>query len=287
MIFKKKYLFIIFCIIIIIIYYNFFIKNNITHFTNNNINNLTIGIKTFIRPKCLDFCIRNIVKNYPNIKIIIGDDSDKIDKKKNKKIINKYSNNNIIYIDLPFDSGISKGRNEIVKKCKTDYILILDDSRSITKNTQIDKMLQFLIDKPEYDLIGGVIPTRGKYAGNYDHYFLNSKIKNNKIIINYTSELPKINYNKLKVYECNLCNNIFIAKTKKLKKYKWDDKLKVGEHELFFYNWYKNNNKCAISYKCEFIQASEQERKYKNTSYRNRTSNIYNWNDKIVLNKIN
>jgi hypothetical protein len=36
---------------------------------------LTIGIKTFNRPECLDNCLLHIRNLYPTINIIVGDDS--------------------------------------------------------------------------------------------------------------------------------------------------------------------------------------------------------------------
>ena len=79
----------------------------------NLLNSLTIGIKTFNRPLCLSNCLQSIRKLYPNIKIIIADDSNNKIKTNNKEIADKY---NADLIDLPFDSGLSIGRNSIISK---------------------------------------------------------------------------------------------------------------------------------------------------------------------------
>ena len=79
--------------------------------------------------------------------IIIADDSNDKYKSQNLKIIEKYkSKTSIEVIDLPFDSGLSKGRNEIVSKCKTKYIMILDDSRSFTSDLNVLNMIKLGID---------------------------------------------------------------------------------------------------------------------------------------------
>ena len=45
---------------------------------------LTIGIKTFNRPACLDNCLAHIRHLYPTINIIVGDDSNDQIKQINK-----------------------------------------------------------------------------------------------------------------------------------------------------------------------------------------------------------
>ena len=87
---------------------------------------LTIGIKTFCRPDTLNESLQILFNENDNYyPIIIADDSLPEYKLKNIEIINKYkTKTNIEIIDLPFDSGISKGRNAIVSKCNTKYIMI-------------------------------------------------------------------------------------------------------------------------------------------------------------------
>lgn len=145
---------------------------------------------------------------FKNIDIIIADDSFKKYKQQNKLIIEKYKkiNNNIKYLDLPHDTGLSYGRNAIVKKCNTKYIMIIDDSRTFNLNTNINKMIKFL-ENTNYDLIGGHIKQR---HGMHSHYtgIINQVIIKNKIPIVYLRKInssDKIKYNKLKVFH-DYCN---------------------------------------------------------------------------------
>ncbi len=60
--------------------------------------------------------IKSIKKFYPSLHNIVADDS--------KSPVHRPD---VEYHVLPFDSGLSKGRNFLVKKVKTSYFLLLDD----------------------------------------------------------------------------------------------------------------------------------------------------------------
>ena len=258
-------------------------------FNNDITNKLTIGIKTFCRPKCLDECLMNITKYYKNINILIADDSTNELKKQNKVIINKYKqiNKNIKLIDLPFDTGLSKGRNILVNNCKTKYYLTLDESRFITNKTQIEKMVYFL-EETNYDLIAGVVDDKLNRRSWTDGLFDEINDNSEPIIINVKKVNKKINNNYLEeVYDTNLTLNIFIAKTDKLKQSPWDNRLKIGEHETFFYYWFKNKNTCAICKNCYFGEVDKAKREYpkKFKYYRNRaeSNNVFDYQKNVKL----
>jgi len=253
---------------------------------------LSIGIKTFCRPKALYFCLNNfaLLEKYLGIQIIIADDSNEKYKKENQNIINtlkeKNEKINIKYLDLPFDTGLSYGRNRIVEKCETDYIMIIDDSRTININTQIFEMVNFL-EETKYDLIGGIIRKRKiSINSHYSGIFTNIKNVNNKILIDIKKIKKQIKNNYLKnVFETNICLNVFVARTKALLETKWCEELKVGEHEFFFYNFYKNNFKCAITNDVNFIQSPNKIRIYPNdigNKFRNRAYNLYEKYIKLI-----
>ena len=223
------------------------------------LNNLTIGIKTFNRPLCLENCLQSIRKLYPKINIIVADDSNDEIKDNNKKITNKY---NADLIDLPFDSGLSIGRNSIVNKVKTKYYLTLDDDNFIDENTKIKDILRFMEENPEIDLVGGVCMERKLLYGDdihvcYSYTFINI----NELDIFCCSNFIKLS-DKMKIFKTNLVLNLFIAKTEILKKYPWDPKLKFEEHKPFFVSLYKNNVNCAISYELYFREILDDRRKY-------------------------
>ena len=245
---------------------------------------LTIGIKTFCRPHTLnenlDILFSKNNKYYP---IIIADDSLPKYKLQNLEIIKKYkTKTSIEVIDLPFDSGLSKGRNAIVSKCNTKYIMILDDSRTFTSELNICNMIKFL-EETNYHLFCGVINSRGGNNRRYCALFDSIKIINNIINIK-TKSVRKIKSTLFNnIYETNIGVNVFIAKTECLKNVKWNDELKIGEHEIFFYDFYKFGYKCVISDDCNFEQVDNLNYPEDLKKYRNRAYNIYSPSKLIII----
>jgi len=157
---------------------------------------LTILIKTFKRPKALARLQASIEKFYPDIPVIVVDDS--------------FDNS-----EFGFDIGLSRGRNELVKKCNTEYCVMLEDDCVLNENTDLDKILQEIKDRG-LDILQFKIDT--------DYYGL------------YEKDGTGVKYVKGDrdgLYD--FCSNIFIAKTASLLKYKWDEELKLGEHFAYFY----------------------------------------------------
>ena len=78
-----------------------------------------------------------------------------------------------------------------------------------------------------------------------------------------------------------------MAKTDKLKQSPWNNELKVGEHEIFFYNWFKKGNNCAICKTCYFDEVNKNNRQYpskiKKLRDRSNSNDIYDFQKYIKL----
>jgi|MDTC01.2.fsa_nt_gb hypothetical protein len=271
-------------IFIILLFFTIVLKNQTEHF-NNFENNFTICIKTIYRSNLLKENIKSIRKIYPNVQIIIADDSDDEYKIKNKMAIQEASKNdkNITYIPLPYDTGLSKGRNECVKRVKTDFTILTDDSRFIeSENDVIQNIIKYM-GKNNVKLVTGSIKDRNdsNYICNFDYCMNENRkrisndeikkiMKGNGTIILKKKKINNISkFGKLEFQGINMGVNCFIAKTNTLKNNKWDenkgphgDRKGNTEHEDFFFRlWLKNINikYCKHFY---FKQANEILRKY-------------------------
>lgn len=196
------------------------------------LDDVTLIIKTFERPLCLNRLIESIDKFYPNIKIVVADDSEKI---------LPITRENFSRIILPFNTGISYGRNRALLAVTTPYVVTLDDDFVFTKQTQLEIWLDILKNS-SIDLVGGDVSGCGHYEGS-----LNEKEFNNGVALFEKK-------NKGTEYGCPLFDIVlqfWMGKTEVIKKFgAWDDDFKTVDHSVFFLRAF---NKIKIAY-CDKVK---------------------------------
>lgn len=250
----------ILALLLIILFFLISKKEKFSNIDQNFINkNFTICMKTIYRRKLLKEHLKFIRSKYPTIKIIIADDSDKDYIKETKEYIKEYLKGNTEYIELPFDSGLSMGRNECVKKVKTPFIILTDDSRAINTDFKILKNVVDFLKNNEHGLVTGFTPER---KGKFRSFIKDYRLKDNSIKEVNIDNNKNIKYKDLEFVNIGRGNNTFIAKTKVLKNHGWDEKLKIGEHRTFFRNLFRNNIKILYCDKLRFKEFSNKLRKY-------------------------
>ena len=269
-------LFLLFCIIL---------KKKQKELYANFENNFTICIKTIYRSNLLEENIRKIRAIYPSVNIIIADDSDDIYKKKNQRAINNASKNDkyITYIPLPYNSGLSKGRNECIKRVKTDYTIITDDSRFInTKNNILQEIIKYM-KKEDISLVTGNIENSSdsSYLKVFDYCLdknnnnifkpkIKEIMKNRGVIrVKKKNNINTKQFNNLKFKHVNVGVNCFIAKTSIFKNNKWDETRGTHncgagytEHEDFFFRLWLNGITVNFCKQFNFLQANNKLRAY-------------------------
>ena len=185
----------------------------------------TFIIKTFERPDKPVALVKSIQKFYPEVPIIIIDDS--------KKPIKEKWAPHIQYAHTEYDIGLSEGRNRAVKLVKTKYFVLLDDDFEFTERTKIE-IFKELLEKYNFDLIGADLVNYdwhiSKFAGFFKIY--------RKVLYSCIYRDPTDGYDAIPV---DFTHNFFLAKTDVIQKNLWDSELKTAEHESFFLNL-KNNH---------------------------------------------
>src|SRR5262249_39026787 len=125
---------------------------------------------------------------------------------------------------LPYDSGISAGRNAGLAKVTTKYVLILDDDYIFSHGTRLAKALSFMEQLPQIDVMGGCL---------VELPFFHTEIRT---VLLPTSALPVhpigSRVGPFAVYD--KVHNFFIARTARLRLVPWDPQLKLVEHGDFF-----------------------------------------------------
>jgi glycosyltransferase involved in cell wall biosynthesis len=188
----------------------------------NPYQDVTFGIKTFMRPHKLNRLIGSIRTYYPEARICVADDSNPITPR-----------NDIIYYSLPFDSGLSFGRNYLVRHTSTKYYLTLDDDHVFCANTNIEKLVAIL-ENSDVDIIAGVICEDGKLfrqGGGIMELKEGKLFKHRK----YYEQFSLAYDEEVLTYQTvDYCANFFLARTNKLLASLWDENLKMEEHNDFF-----------------------------------------------------
>ena len=177
----------------------------------------TALIKTFERPRVLRRLLSSLQRLYPSLSIVVIDDSRE-----------PVRLEGVTTVVMPYDSGISAGRNEGLKHVTTKYVLVLDDDLVFYRNTRLAEALALLEQHPEIDIMGGqlvdvpFLTTRplGAIAGS----------------IYATEAVPTVPIGSTLhgLTVCEKVANFFLARTDRLALVPWDPELKRMEHADFF-----------------------------------------------------
>lgn len=183
---------------------------------------VSIIIKTFERPQSLERLLKSILSSSASgCRILVADDSWR----RNTSELIKYEG--IDYYKLPYDSGLSYGRNYLVDRVATPYCVLLDDDLEFTRDTRLEILLE-IVKHRGFDLAAGEgnLLVRGKPG------YANMQVRDQNLTVE-PGAAPRAYFNGLPVYD--LVNNFFLARTETLKDIRWDDRFKIyGEHNDFF-----------------------------------------------------
>ena len=160
---------------------------------------VTIIIKTFERPEALHALITSIRERYGDIGILVANDGT-------KPVEGDFG----LYT-MPYDSGLSAGRNLLLSQVNTPYFVLMDDDFLVTENTHLEILREHM---DTYDLVGGAVEGHGSYNGTL-------VVENN--VLRYEKGEPT-----------EIVLNFFMAHTDKVRQIGWDNELKLAEHTDFF-----------------------------------------------------
>lgn len=180
-----------------------------------NLDQVTALVKTFERPAILRRLLQSIRRFYPDLKVIVVDDSRE-----------SIPIEGVEWVQLPFDSGVSKGRSIGLSRIKTPFTLLLDDDFIFYRKTGLREALGEIEKYPEIDIMSGVVEklpffTVGDYCygGMYRTQAESLYPKGSKIG-------PYPVYDKVP--------NFYIARTERLRLVDWDPRIKRIDHAEFF-----------------------------------------------------
>ena len=171
---------------------------------------ISLAIKTFMRENCLFRLLDSINQFLPDLKIYIADDSEISNKREKYRELEKRGHK---IIRLPFNVGLSAGRNALMKTISEPFVLYCDDDFIFSSDNGVKETLEIIKKRKDIGMICGLLTCDGIKTG-----FGNIMGKWENGIIQVNKGL-----------------NFFIAQTKMFKDIKWNEKYKINkEHKDFF-----------------------------------------------------
>jgi hypothetical protein len=172
-------------------------------------------IKTFERPYALRRLVDSVRRFYPQLPLIVVDDSRQ-----------PAALPGVTTINLPFDSGVSAGKNEGLRHVATTYVLMLDDDFVFYRQTRLEAALPILEANQEIDILGGTVVDLPLHrVTDYRREALFSTTAAAKHALgSLIGGLPV--YDKVP--------NFYLARTERLQRVGWDERLRRVDHADFF-----------------------------------------------------
>lgn len=247
-----------------------------TDYTKFTVDDITICIVSFLRFDRLKLCICSIRRYYPNLKIIVVDNSDE----------RVYTDSNFIWcINAPnvnlykvdFDSGISFCRNFSVDRIRTRLAFLCDDDTIFTKHSRLEKLVDVLNFVEENSMVCGVSYSHGKpmhsWMGDLKYDAENNSIYHTPLNL----DSGRITDSGTRFFKSRWYNNFMLARVSFFKKNSWNPKYKVvGDHLSHLMKIYHNNDNVYIVPSVPFINFTGSD----SSEYKK-----YRWRKKEVSDK--
>jgi len=192
---------------------------------------IAILLTTFLRDDLLYSTVQSILINMSKDSILLIADQGEHSTKKDE-FYQSLPTDKVKHWYLPFDCGLSYSRNFLVDqayKMHYSYCLLTADSiEFIQPMEELEIVIQFLNEHKHYGIIGLKLNSRTGWEK-----LIRLSIKQDRFIITDAYEYKK--FNNSDFLRCDMVKNFFLAKTEVLYWHKWDNRLKLSEHEDFFW----------------------------------------------------
>jgi hypothetical protein len=231
---------------------------------------IAICITTFLRDNLLFKNVQTYIDNYTENTILLIADQGYHSKEKDEFYAYVKSQIPCEVYYLPFDSGLSYGRNYLVQKAKDmniEFCIISADSLQMLAKYDYTTIIDFLKSDKSYGLVGF------EDAGGKCCWEFNLDVQPEGIHLSLSDK--HLTYGTLSLKQVDICGNIFLAKTDAILNL-WDNEMKLAEHELAFIELKKREFKVFFTDTIKFKRVTTGNTK-EYEQYRNR------WKDYIAL----
>lgn len=200
-----------------------------------DLSQVTCIVKTILRPKCLMRLLESLQKHYPDVQVLVIDDSGAAI----PLIIRGMRN--VTFMHADHDKGSGACRNILVGQVQTPYFIYLDDDFVITPEANFHRLLDPII-AGHADLVGG------NYRElNHTRLYHGLLEILHGTLWYFRRNRGTFDHNGVTYQRVDIVNNFWAAKTDMVQRVGWDPRLKTGEHTDFFLRL-KRDGKMRVAY---------------------------------------
>eukprot|EP00727_Mastigamoeba_balamuthi_P012472 m51a1_g7848 putative beta- n-acetylgalactosaminyltransferase 2 (277) ;mRNA; r:221252-222211 len=173
---------------------------------------VTFVVKTMDRPDCVDRLVRSLRAAYPDVRVLVADDGARLQARTEQLVRG-----------LP-------GPVEV----RTPLLVLLDDDFVFEERTDVAALVAVLEARPELDIASGGLRTDANpfydYAGRLE------VTPDGSLALRYGDygAVPGPEGRAARCRYVDIVANFFAARTERVRGLRWDDELKLGEHQDFF-----------------------------------------------------
>lgn len=201
---------------------------------------ITVGVTAFQRPDKLRQFLRSLWYWHPTARVIIADNGNQ--QLSDSEVAALAGAAEWKYRRLPFDAGLSASRNAIIEAMETPMLLLCEDDLAFSPDVSIPAMLDVLESRPDVGVVCGRMGSgEGAIAWNLRLVENGPGVWNEPI----TDWLTTPGGTRYSIHDGG--SNFALFRREMLAEHRWDDSLKIGEHDAYYWN-VKRAGKWRVAY---------------------------------------
>jgi glycosyltransferase involved in cell wall biosynthesis len=177
---------------------------------------VTVAVKTFKRPDVARRLVRSARTVFDG-RIVVADDSP---------TPMSFDDPLVDVIAMPFNSGVSVGRNAALDAVDTEFVLVTDDDLVFTAATDVDAARRRLQACPEIDVVGFVRVELPRWMAH--DFGPDALFRGHRQPLRPWGELVGGLPVRLKIEQT------YLARTQAIRRVRWDPQIRMVDHADFF-----------------------------------------------------
>lgn len=173
-------------------------------------------VKAFERPRAVRRLVRTARVVFPG-RIVIADDS---------RVPLTDLGAGVEVLQLPFNVGLSAGRNAALDEVETEYVFVTDDDTVFTAASDLVAMMDYLDGNPEVDIVAPQLV--------YLPWWYQIDTRSLRLLPGSAAPLRQAGEDIGGAHVVFKVQNVFLARTAAVGSIRWESRLRLVEHDDFF-----------------------------------------------------